>query len=71
MAKPSAPPAFGTSDLSAPPAFGTTDPGPAPYQAPQPAGLQSVFPPEHPEYAVGAAFGGGLLLALILKRFVH
>jgi hypothetical protein len=27
------------------------------------------IPPEHPEYLVGAAFAGGLLTALILKRF--
>ena len=31
------------------------------------ARLESVFPPDRPERAVGAAFAGGLVLALILK----
>jgi hypothetical protein len=54
-----------------PPSFGTTEPGPTPYEDSSPSGLAKVFPPEHPEYAVGAAFGGGLALALILKRLAH
>ena len=31
----------------------------------------SVLPIDRPEVAVGAAFAGGLLLALILRRFAH
>jgi hypothetical protein len=31
-------------------------------------GLATVFPPDRPERAVGAAFAGGLVLALVLKR---
>jgi len=54
-----------------PPSFGTTEPGPKPYESSSPSGLAAVFGPEHPEYAVGAAFGGGLVLALILKRLAH
>ncbi len=57
--------------VSPPPSFGTTEPGPNPYEGAPPSGLSSLFPPEHPEYAVGAAFGGGVLLALILKRLAH
>lgn len=68
---PAGAPTTATAKPSAPPAFGTMQPGPAPYEAPQPSGVQALFPPEHPEYAVGAAFGGGLLLALILKRLAH
>ena len=69
-AKPSAP-APESWAPAPPPAYGTTEPGPAPYEQPQLSGLESVFPPDKPEYAVGAAFAGGLLLALILKRLVH
>ena len=36
-----------------------------------PSGLAAAFPPEHPERALGAAFGGGLVLALILKRLAR
>jgi hypothetical protein len=28
-------------------------------------------PPDHPEFAVGAAFAGGLVLAMILKRITN
>ncbi len=54
-----------------PPAFGTTEPGPSTYASTPSGGQQSLFPPERPEYAVGAAFAGGLVLALILKRLAH
>lgn len=72
--KPSAPAA--ESWAPAPePAFGTTESGPTPYEGASSSGLQerlqSLFPPERPEYAVGASFGGGLVLALILKRLAH
>jgi hypothetical protein len=46
-------------------------------QSPTPAGGSSVperaaqLANERPEVAVGAAFGGGLLLALILKRLAR
>jgi hypothetical protein len=36
-----------------------------------PSGLAAVFPPEQPERALGAAFGGGIVLALILKRLAR
>jgi hypothetical protein len=36
-----------------------------------PGGLAAAFPPDRPERAVGAAFGGGLVLALILKRLAR
>jgi len=69
-AKPSAPPA--ESWAPAPqPAFGTTEPGPTPYETSSPSGLEALFPPEQPERAVGAAFAGGFVLALILKRLAH
>jgi hypothetical protein len=69
-AKPSAPAPESWAPAPAPaPAFGTTEPGPTPYEGSSSGGgLQSVFPPDRPEYAVGAAFAGGLILALILKR---
>ena len=68
--KPSAPAAESWAPAPAP-AFGTTEPGPTPYDEPSPSGLESLFPPEQPERAVGAAFAGGFLLALILKRLAH
>jgi hypothetical protein len=36
-----------------------------------PAGLAAAFPSDRPERAVGAAFAGGLVLALILKRLAR
>ncbi|HTU97743.1 MAG TPA: hypothetical protein VMF14_17980 [Solirubrobacteraceae bacterium] len=36
-----------------------------------PSALAAAFPPERPERAVGAAFAGGLVLALILKRLAR
>jgi hypothetical protein len=35
------------------------------------ARLESAFPPERPERAIGAAFAGGLVLALILKSLAR
>ncbi len=70
-AQPYTPPAESPAAPTPPPSFGTTEPGPNPYADTSPSGLASLFPPEHPEYAVGAAFGGGVLLALILKRLAH
>ncbi|HWE15454.1 MAG TPA: hypothetical protein VG365_18150 [Solirubrobacteraceae bacterium] len=52
-----------------PPAFGTTGP-PAPDES-SPAGGGSLLPADRPELAVGAAFAGGLVLALILKRLAR
>ena len=48
-----------------PPAFNdvTTDAAPG--------GLAAAFPPDRPERAVGAAFAGGMVLALILKRLAR
>jgi hypothetical protein len=37
----------------------------------EPGGLAAVFGPDHPERAVGAAFAGGIVLALILKRLAR
>ena len=36
-----------------------------------PTGLAAAFPPDRPERAVGAAFAGGMVLALILKRLAR
>ncbi len=69
--KPSAPTTPGQWAPGAEPAYGTTEPGPTTYEGGSPSRLESLFPPEKPEYAVGAAFGGGLVLALILKRLAH
>jgi hypothetical protein len=38
---------------------------------PAPAAASTVGPPERPELAVGGAFAGGLVLALILKRLAR
>jgi hypothetical protein len=71
---PTPPAAFAPADAPAPPPPG---PPPPPSELPPselpsgegaPAGLAAAFPPDHPERAVGAAFAGGLVLALILKR---
>jgi hypothetical protein len=34
----------------------------------EPAGLPFGIPPDRPEFLVGAAFAGGLVAAIILKR---
>ncbi|MHB1537292.1 MAG: hypothetical protein ACYCUM_03310 [Solirubrobacteraceae bacterium] len=36
--------------------------------APEPADLAASSPPMRPELAVGAAFAGGLLLAMLFRR---
>ena len=46
----------------------TPAPEPAPFPPAGPTGGGSPFPADRPEIAVGAAFAGGLALALILKR---
>jgi len=46
--------------VSTPPAY--TQPPPAPDASPSPS------PAERPEVLVGAAFAGGVVLALLLKR---
>ena len=43
----------------------------APPIAPAIAGSSSPFPSDRPEIAVGAAFAGGLVFALILKRLAR
>jgi hypothetical protein len=52
----------------------TADPGPAPplpgKSSPSAAGADDAFA-ERPEAFVGAAFAGGLALALILKRIAR
>jgi hypothetical protein len=52
---------------------GQTADGPVPVPPAEPGGAVagfsgSPFPADRPEIAVGAAFAGGLVLALILKR---
>jgi hypothetical protein len=67
-----------------PPAFTPPPPPPppAPPSAAEPSsseaasagpdgGLAAAFPSDRPERAVGAAFAGGLVLALILKRLAR
>lgn len=72
VAKPSAP-APESWGPGPEPAFGTTEPGPTPYEGEggPAARLAAVFGADHPERAVGAAFAGGLVLALILRRLAH
>jgi hypothetical protein len=41
------------------------------YGASSAGGVTALFPADRPERAVGAAFAGGLLLALILKRLAR
>ncbi len=84
---PTPPAAFAPADTAAtaatpppvpprPAASTTNTPPPAPESpfadAPSdPGPLAAAFPPEQPERAVGAAFAGGLVLALILKRLAR
>jgi hypothetical protein len=49
--------------VTAPPPFDDASSGPS--------GLAAAFPPDRPERAAGAAFAGGLVLALILKRLAR
>ncbi|HXD65576.1 MAG TPA: hypothetical protein VNV17_13220 [Solirubrobacteraceae bacterium] len=74
---PAPPAAFATGDgATVPP---TASPPPPPVTdlpsgegaSTGPSGLAAVFPPENPERALGAAFGGGIVLALILKRLAR
>jgi hypothetical protein len=58
---------------------GTVADAPAPADVPLPASAAAAgregtelpfgIPPDHPEILVGAAFAGGVLAAIILKRF--
>ncbi len=71
-AVPVPPPPAGLPPADAPPTDASLG-GDAPTTAsglPNPHGLPEVAV-ERPELAVGAAFGGGLLLALILKRLAR
>ena len=74
---PEPPAAFAPAGAPAgpPPAFAppppVADPPSGDDASAEPGGLAALFPPDHPERALGAAFGGGLVLALILKRLAH
>jgi hypothetical protein len=81
---PPPPPAFAPAGATAsPPPVATASPPPVAPPPPitelpsgdtasaGPGGLAAAFPPDRPERAVGAAFGGGLVLALILKRLAR
>ena len=57
------PPAAAPPPVTAPPSFDDASSGPS--------GLAAAFPPDRPERAAGAAFAGGLVLALILKRLAR
>ena len=52
----------------APSLAGAPAAGPAGTAADEPPELPFGIPPEHPEILVGAAFAGGLLAAIIVKR---
>jgi hypothetical protein len=57
---------------SGPPATASTGGGPNPAAGPaSPQERVAAIANERPEAAVGAAFAGGLLLALILKRLAR
>jgi pyruvate dehydrogenase E2 component (dihydrolipoamide acetyltransferase) len=81
-APPAPPAAFAPADAPTAPATATPPPPATPPPlstdlpsdegaSAGPSGLAAAFPPEHPERALGAAFGGGLVLALILKRLAR
>jgi hypothetical protein len=57
------------------PAFAVEDPGVGGVTtsdfAPASGGGGSLFPADRPEMAIGAAFAGGLVLALIVKRLAR
>jgi hypothetical protein len=55
----------------APLAFDKLSPQPTPHEASASGGAGSLFPADRPEVAAGAAFAGGLVLALILKRLAR
>jgi peptidoglycan DL-endopeptidase CwlO len=72
-ATPTPPPATPAAEPPAP-APATESPAADFTDAEAPAGdggLASVFPADRPEIAAGAAFAGGLVLALILKRLAR
>lgn len=63
------------TEAVAPPAAGPAPPAGEPtFAVPfEPLGegeapIAGIFPPERPELAVGAAFAGGFLLAILLRR---
>jgi hypothetical protein len=67
-------PATAAAEPTPPPATPTPPPATptSPPEAPAgDGGLASVFPADRPEIAAGAAFAGGLVLALILKRLAR
>jgi hypothetical protein len=70
-------PASAPTTAPAPPAAATSPPPPV-TEPPSgdsgpsgPGALAAAFPPDRPERAVGGAFAGGLVLALILKRLAR
>jgi hypothetical protein len=64
-------PAPGTAGPVPPLAFDKLAPQPTPHEASASGGAGSLFPADRPEVAAGAAFAGGLVLALILKRLAR
>jgi hypothetical protein len=62
-AAPEPPPPYQPPPAAEPPSFEDDSAGPG--------GLAAAFPPDRPERAVGAAFAGGMVLALILKRLAR
>ena len=79
-APPAPPAAFAPADAATaplPPAAPTTTAPPPTTEPPfadastGPSALAAAFPPDQPERAVGAAFAGGVVLALILKRLAR
>ena len=56
---------------SQPPAPPVTEPPPSATASAGPGGVAAAFGPDRPERAVGAAFAGGIILALILKRLAR
>jgi hypothetical protein len=75
------PAALVTDDAPAQVSAPNAAPPPPPPPAPEPPsseaaptgadGLAAAFPSDRPERAVGAAFAGGIVLALILKRLAR
>lgn len=61
-----------SADAQASPAAAPPPPAEPPPAAASPAdSFAALFPPDRPEYAVGAAFAGGFVLALLLKRLAR
>jgi hypothetical protein len=63
---PTVEPALASAPTVEPAPEPTAEPGSSPIDA-----FTSLFPESRPEIAVGAAFGGGVLVALILKRLAR